>query len=118
MFGNVLQNFHFTFNPNELQLLCRSITVVEEQFLAGLNDAFGENTNSVVAIDHNHFCVTIWINGMIRESDFVSLACGVHNEIVVKIEQKTARILVIDFPAPISFILCNYLPAIFLWIKN
>jgi len=50
---------------------------------------------------------------MIGESDFVSLACCVDNEVVVQIEKKAARILVVDLPATIRLILRNYLAAIF-----
>jgi len=113
IFQAVLENFHLTLDPNELELLRWSVTIVEEQFLAGLDDALCKDSNAVISIHHNHLRVTIWINGMIGKSDFVSLACGIHNEVVIQIEEKAARIFVVDLPTSVSFILCDYFTAIF-----
>lgn len=109
-----LENLHFPLDSDEFQLLRGTVTVVEEEFLTRLDDPLGENTDAVVAIHHNHFCVAIRVDRVISEADFVSFPSRVNDKIIVQIEQKAARVLVVDLAATISLVLRNYFSAIFL----
>ena len=75
----VLAVVHLAFNANESQLFCRSISVVEKELFARLYGPFGEDPDSVIAVDHHHFGVTVRVNRVIGESDFVALSSGVHH---------------------------------------
>jgi len=46
-----------------------------------MNKSFGKNTNAVIAVDHHDFCVAVRIDGMIGESDFVTLSGSINHEI-------------------------------------
>jgi hypothetical protein len=62
------EKFHFPFNANKFELLCRSVTVIEEQFFAGLNRSFGEYADAVVPVYFYNFGVAVGVDGMIGES--------------------------------------------------
>jgi len=58
-----------------------TLPVVEEQFLARVDEAFGKDTDAMIAIDHHDFGVTVGINRMICKAYLVSLTSGIHDEI-------------------------------------
>ena len=57
------------------------LPVVEEQFLAWVDEAFSNDTDAMIAIDHHDFGVTVGINRMICKTYLISLASGIHDEI-------------------------------------
>lgn len=112
-----LKNFHFSFDPNELQLLCWSVTVVEEELLAWMNKALGKDSNAVIAVDHYHFRVAVGIDRMVGEADFVPFARGVDHKIIVQVEEEAAGVFVVDFSSSIGLVLGDYFTAVFLYKK-
>lgn len=50
---------------------------------------------------------------MVGKTDFIALACGIDDEIVVQIEQKTAHVFIVDFTAAIGLLLCNDFTTVF-----
>jgi hypothetical protein len=46
-----------------------------------MDEAFGKDTDAMIAIDHHDFGVTVGINRMICKAYLVSLASGIHDEI-------------------------------------
>lgn len=113
-----LENLHFPLDSDEFQLLGGAVTVVEEELLAGLDDSLGENADAMVAVHHNHFGVAIRVDRVISEADFVPLPSRIDDEIVVQVEQKAARVLVVDLAASIGLVLRDYFTAIFLRVKQ
>lgn len=110
----LLENFHFPFNPNKLELLCWTVSIVKEQFFSRLNDSFGKDPNAMITVDHNHFGVTIRVDRVISEANFISFTCGVDNKFIIQVEQETASILVVNLSSSICFLLRNDFSAIFL----
>merc|ERR1719195_527559 len=107
-----LQKFHFSLDSNKSQLLCRAVTIVEEQFLSGLDVPFGENTNSVISVYHENFRTAVGIDGVVGKSYFIAFPCGVHNVLVVEVEEEAAHVLVVHFPPPVGLVLRDDLPAV------
>lgn len=60
------------------------LPVIEKQFLSGINDASGEYSDSMITIDHFHPCITVWINRVIRKSNFIAFSSRIHNKIYKK----------------------------------
>ena len=58
-----------------------TLPVVEEQLLARLDEALGEDTDAVIAVDHHDFGVAVGVDRVVGEADLVSLARCVHHEI-------------------------------------
>lgn len=109
-----LENFHLAFDPHKLQLLRRSVTVIEEKFFSRLDDALGEDSDPMVAVHHDDFGVAVGVDRVIGEADFVAFAGRVDDEVVVEVEEEAAGVFVVDFAAPIGLVLRNYFTAIFL----
>jgi hypothetical protein len=72
-----------TLNPDKLELLSLSITIIEEQFLAGLDDLLRKNSNAMIAVHHEDLSVAVGVDRVIGESDFVALASRVDDKVVV-----------------------------------
>jgi hypothetical protein len=100
------QKFFFPFNSNKFKLLSRSISrecaihfyklviiiygkllqeankpIVKEELFSRMDKSFSKNTNPMIAVDHHDFCVAVRIDGVIGESDFVTLSSSVDHEI-------------------------------------
>lgn len=116
-----------------------TLPVVEEQLLARLDEALGEDTDAVIAVDHHDFGVAVGVDRVVGEADLVSLARCVHHEIwrnkngrsakksfsepqttttadggrtVVQVEEERAHVFVVDFAAPVGFVLRDNLAAV------
>ena len=46
-----------------------------------MNEPLGKYADAVVAIDHQHFCITVGIDRMVGETDLVAFARGVYHKI-------------------------------------
>lgn len=99
------QEFQFSLNANELELLSGPISVVKKQLFTRLDVPFCKNPNAMVSIHHHHFGVAVWVNGMVGKSNLIAFTSGIHNEIIVQVEEKAAHVLVIHLSSTISFIL-------------
>lgn len=60
------------------------IPVVKKEFLAGVNEPFGKNADSVVAIDHHDFGVAVGVDGMVGEPNLVAFPSRVHHKVCGK----------------------------------
>ena len=68
-----------------------TLPVVEEQLLARLDEALGEDTDAVIAVDHHDFGVAVGVDRVVGEADLVSLARCVHHEIWRKKNGRTTK---------------------------
>jgi len=107
-----LSNVHFSFNPDEAELLSWSVAIIKVQLLPRLNSPFRKDSNPVVPIHHHNFSIAVGIDRVICKADFVAFTGCVHNEIIIQVEKETAHVLVVHFPPSVSLILCNYFPTI------
>ena len=122
-------------DPDEFELLVRAIAVVEEQLLAGVDRPFSEDADSVVAVDHDDAGRTVRVDGVIGETNLVSLSGSVDDVVlrtrkisddqkgrvdaddtasthVVEVEQEGAGVLVVHLAAPVGLVLRDHLAAV------
>ena len=59
----------------------------------------------MVPVDFEHFCVAVWVDGVVGEADLVPLPGGVHHELVVEVEEEGAHVLVVDLTTTVSLLL-------------
>ena len=63
----ILKKFHFTFDSNKLELLCRTVAVVKEELLAGLNGSLSENADAVIPVHLHDLGIAVRVDGMISK---------------------------------------------------
>ena len=107
-----LQELHLALNAHETQLLGRAISVVEEELLPRLDVPLGEDADAVVAVHLQHFGLAVGIDGVVGEPDLVALPRGVHDELVVEVEEEGAHVLVVHLSSPVRLVLGDDLAAI------
>jgi len=109
----LLQKLHFSLDSNKPQLFSRSISVVEEKLLPRSNISLGKDGNTMITIYHHNLCIAVWVDGVISQTDLVSLTSCIHNKIIIEIKQEWTHVFIVNFSSPISLILGNDLSTIF-----
>lgn len=113
VFFPFLQEFHFSFNSHKSELFRWSIAIVEVEFISRLNVPFGKNPNPMVPIHTQNLSATVWIDGVISKSYFVSFPSCIHHKFIVEIEEEGTHVLIINLPSSVCFLLRDYLATIF-----
>lgn len=83
---STLNDFHFPFNSNKLQLFGGSVSVVKEELLARLYGPLGKDADTMIAGHHHDLGITVGIDGVVGKPNLVSFASSIHNKIVVQIK--------------------------------
>lgn len=107
-----LHNVDFPLNTHILQCIRLTVSVVKKELFSSLYSSLGKDSNAVITINHDNFCVTIGVDRVVGESDFIPFSSGIHYEVIVQVEQKTGHVLVIDSAPPVCFILGNKLSTV------
>lgn len=107
-----LHNVDFPFNAHILHCILLSVSVVKKELFSLLYSSLGKDSNAVITINHDNFCVTIGVDGVVGESYFIPFSSGIHYKVIVQVEQKTGHALVIDSAPPVCFILGNKLSTV------
>lgn len=55
--------------------------VIKEEFFPRMNKPLGEDTDSVVAVHHHYFGVTIWVDRVIGKANLVTLPGGINHKV-------------------------------------
>ena len=100
-----LQELHLALYAHETQLLGRAISVVKEELLPRLDVPLGEDADAVVAVHLQHFGLAVGIDGVVGEPDLVALPRGVHDELVVEVEEEGTHVLVVNLSTTVSLLL-------------
>jgi len=107
-----LSNLHVPLYPHELQLFSWSVSIIEEQLVAGLYRSLRKNSNPMISVDHHYLRLAIRVNRVICETNFVTFSRGVDYEVVVEVEEEGTGVLVVDFASPVRLVLGDDLAAI------
>lgn len=100
------------FNTNKLQRVRGTVSVIKEEFFSILYVSLSKYTNSVITVDHHDFGITIWTDGVVRKSNFVSFAGSINDKVVIQVKQETTHVFVVNFPSSVSLVLRNNLSAV------
>lgn len=52
-----------------------------------------------------YLSVTVWIDRVVGKSDLVAFSGGVHDKVIVQVEQEAAHISIVQLASPVSLIL-------------
>ena len=55
--------------------------VIKKEFFTRMNKPLGEDTDSVVAVYHHYFGVTIWVDRVIGKANLVTLPSGINHKV-------------------------------------
>lgn len=107
-----LHNVDFPLNTHILHCIRLTVSVVKKELFSSLYSLLGKDSNAVITINHDNFCVTIGVDGVVGESYFIPFSSGIHYKVIVQVEQKTGHVFVIDSAPPVCFILGNKLSTV------
>lgn len=65
----------------KLTLFFFYIPIIKEKLFTWLNGSFCKNSYPMVTINHHHFSITIWIDGMISKTYLITFSSCIHNKI-------------------------------------
>ena len=92
-------------DADEAQVMIGSVPIVEEELFARGDEPLRIDTDAMIAIDHDHFGVTVWIDRMVRETDLVSTARRIDHVFFIEIEQKARAYRVVHATTQFTFVL-------------
>lgn len=78
---------NFSFYSDEADV---SMNVTQEEFFSCLDLAISKNADAVLTIDHEYPHVAVWSFAVVGKADFVSLARGIDDEVLIQVKEEAA----------------------------